>query len=113
YCGRGGAARRPWSTTGPARGRPADYSCGLLLRAGCARGRATGRFSVLPLPLTELADGFGREAALPALEPGSRAGFTPVLRWVPGSPRPRNGTSGDSAASGADSPGGDETAVPD
>src|SRR6185312_3887712 len=37
-------------------------------------------------PPTELADGFGREECptRPGLMPG--AGFTPVLRWVPGSP---------------------------
>jgi hypothetical protein len=50
------------------------------------QGRAIRRLSVLPMPPTELADGFGREAALPAPERNSGAGFTPVLRWVPGSP---------------------------
>src|SRR3954449_7450843 len=37
-------------------------------------------------PPTELADGFGREAALPTPDDWPGAGFTPVLRWVPGSP---------------------------
>src|SRR4051812_47858806 len=92
----------PVRVVDPAQRRQVSARCprrspaGLLLRAGWARGHATGRLSVpsvstIGWPPTELADGFGREEALPALEPGSRAGFTPVLRWVPGSPCGRLG----------------------
>src|SRR3954453_23379743 len=54
-------------------------------------------------PPTELADGFGREAALPTPDDWPGAGFTPVLRWVPGSPVGRLG------GVRTDSPDGDVT----
>src|SRR6185312_7553755 len=56
----------------------------------CPRARHAAVLRFLRRPPTELADGFGREAALPAVGRRPTTGFTPVLRWVPGSvPRVR------------------------
>src|SRR5690349_22739282 len=58
----------------------------LRSEAGVAGHAGTAALRFFRRPPTELADGFGREECPthPGLVPG--AGFTPVLRWVPGSP---------------------------
>src|SRR4051794_17467568 len=89
--GEGGNARaRDWLRRWPHRWltwrqerstrRPGGAGCASFgIDADTARGLAPS-----PRPPTELADGFGREG-----RPTTRgASIHPMLRWVPGSPRP-------------------------
>src|SRR4051794_36558975 len=91
---RGGrAATGVCGQRGRRQGRPRPVSCecarGTGRSGGVRRGRGapSGGSPFFRWPPTELADGFGREAALPVPDGCPGAGFTPVLRWVPGSPR--------------------------
>src|SRR5919107_1608061 len=103
-----GAGAAPATTGVPARS-PATAAATMTARRG-ARERLRGdaaqrttvfrrcrvaKATVLPSsrPPTELADGFGPDGALPACAARAHAGLTPGVRWVPGPPRPRVGTS--------------------